>query len=89
MLVTSSSDQTARLWSTSDQKLITELKPEFSENQRWVWDVAFSADSQYLFTASSDNMARLWSISDSQVKRVYRENGHTKAVTSIAFRDGL
>ena len=33
-----------------------------AENQRWVWDVAFSADSQYLFTASSDNLARLWSL---------------------------
>ncbi|GFY52398.1 target of rapamycin complex subunit lst8 [Trichonephila inaurata madagascariensis] len=28
-------------------------------NQRWVWDVAFSADSQYLVTASSDNLSRL------------------------------
>ena len=32
------------------------------EKQRWVWDIAFSADSQYLFTASSDNLARLSSI---------------------------
>ena len=50
--------------------------------------MAFSADSQYLFTASSDNMARLWSIPECSVKRTYRENGHSKAVTCIAFRDG-
>ena len=59
------------------------------EGQRWVWDVAFSADSQYMFTASSDGVARLWSIPDKpEVKRTYKENGHTKAVTCLAFRDG-
>ena len=56
--------------------------------QRWVWDVAFSADSQYMFTASSDGVAKLWSIPDAEVKRTYKENGHTKAVTCLAFRDG-
>ncbi len=95
MLVTASADQTAKVWRTTDLKLITvnffhlylniigninflysieELRSRIfsalikflllpwqelnAENQRWVWDVAFSADSQYLFTASSDNMAR-------------------------------
>ena len=59
------------------------------EGQRWVWDVAFSADSQYMFTASSDGVARLWSIpAKPEVKRTYKENGHTKAVTCLAFRDG-
>ncbi|GFR14012.1 target of rapamycin complex subunit lst8 [Trichonephila clavata] len=56
-------------------------------NQRWVWDVAFSADSQYLVTASSDNLARLWCISKGEVKREY--SGHSKALTALAFRDGI
>ena len=91
VLVTSSADQTCKLWRTSDYSLISELSVE---NQRWVWDVAFSADSQYLFTASSDNMARLWSLPNEmnnysrEVKRTYKENGHQKAVTCLAFRDG-
>lgn len=55
-------------------------------NQRWVWDVAFSADSQYLFTASSDNLARLWNLSTGEVKREY--SGHSKALTALAFKDG-
>ena len=65
-----------------------------AENQRWVWDLAFSADSQYLLTASSDNLARLWSLPNESnnftydVKRVYEENGHQKAVTCLAFREG-
>ncbi|GIX85477.1 target of rapamycin complex subunit lst8 [Caerostris extrusa] len=56
-------------------------------NQRWVWDVAFSADSQYLFTASSDNLARLWNITKGEVKREY--SGHSKALTALAFKDGV
>jgi len=96
ILVTSSADQTCRVWNCrvkNDKQfeLISELS---AENQRWVWDIAFSADSQYLFTASSDNLARLWSLpSESnnfshEVKRVYEENGHQKAVTCLAFREG-
>lgn len=47
LLATTSADQTAKIWSTADFSLVQELK---QENQRWVWDVAFSADSQYMFT---------------------------------------
>ena len=91
VLITSSADQTCKLWRTSDYSLVSELS---EQSQRWVWDVAFSADSQYLFTASSDNMARLWSLPNEmnnfsyEVKRTYKENGHQKAVTCLAFRDG-
>ncbi len=56
------------------------------ENQRWVWDLAFSADSQYLFTATSDNVARLWSLPTNEVKREYV--GHQKPLTCLAFKDG-
>ena len=73
---------TGIIWFFSVQELTV-------EGQRWVWDVAFSADSQYMFTASSDGVARLWSITNKpEVKRTYKENGHTKAVTCLAFRDG-
>ncbi|XP_071050166.1 target of rapamycin complex subunit lst8 isoform X2 [Onthophagus taurus] len=82
ILVTTSADQTAKLWNTSDYELLQELK---QENQRWVWDAAFSADSQYVFTASSDSMAKLWNVKTGQLERQYA--GHTKTVTSIAFRD--
>jgi len=85
LLVTTSADCTAKLWDTSTYEFINELTVE---GQRWVWDVAFSADSQYMFTASSDGVARLWSIPTPEVKRLYKENGHTKAVTCLAFRDG-
>jgi hypothetical protein len=50
LLVTTSADQTARIWKTSDFTLLQELR---HEAQRWVWDAAFSADSQYILTGSS------------------------------------
>jgi len=92
VLATTSADQTARLWTVdNDFELLAVLG---EEKQRWVWDVAFSADSQYMFTCSSDNLARLWSVPNRQnhftheVKRIYEENGHQKAVTCLAFREG-
>lgn len=73
----------SRDYKTEQPTCAVELK---DSNQRWVWDVAFSADSQYIITASSDNLARLWSISTGEVKREY--SGHSKALTSLAFKDG-
>lgn len=67
----------SKSWPTSDNlSPLVELK---GNNQRWVWDVAFSADSQYIITGSSDNLARLWSINTGDVIREY--NGHQKAIT--------
>lgn len=84
LLVTTSADQTARVWKTADFSLVQELK---TEAQRWVWDVAFSADSQYIITASSDNCARLWNVETGAVEREY--SGHQKAVTALAFCDQI
>uniref|UniRef100_T1JHF2 Target of rapamycin complex subunit lst8 n=1 Tax=Strigamia maritima TaxID=126957 RepID=T1JHF2_STRMM len=84
LLVTTSADQTAKIWKTVDFSLATELE---APNQRWVWDVAFSADSQYVVTATSDNFARLWSVETGEVKREY--SGHQKALTCLAFHDSL
>ncbi|XP_022235017.1 target of rapamycin complex subunit lst8-like isoform X2 [Limulus polyphemus] len=75
--------QTGKGWYTQEAMPLVELK---EEGQRWVWDVAFSADSQYVLTAHSDSHARLWSVSTGEVKREY--SGHQKALTALAFRDG-
>lgn len=69
-------------WKATEVTPMVELK---DVNQRWVWDVAFSADSQYAITASSDNLARLWSVTTGEMKREY--SGHQKALTALAFRD--
>ncbi|XP_025409211.1 target of rapamycin complex subunit lst8 [Sipha flava] len=84
LLVTSSADQTACIWKTSDFSLKQELK---DEHQRWVWDTAFSNDSEHLLTASSDGMARLWNIETGNIEREYE--GHQKALTALAFCDSF
>ncbi|XP_043271855.1 target of rapamycin complex subunit lst8 isoform X2 [Venturia canescens] len=84
LLTTTSADQTARVWKTTDFSEMQVLK---HEAKRWVWDAAFSADSQYIFTASSDGVARLWNVSTGIVEREYQ--GHQKAVTALAFRDQI
>ncbi|XP_011308901.1 target of rapamycin complex subunit lst8 [Fopius arisanus] len=84
LLVTTSADQTARVWKTSD---FSETQVFQHESKRWVWDAAFSADSQYIFTASSDGVARLWNVSTGKIEREYQ--GHQKALTALAFRDQI
>ncbi|CAH1155873.1 unnamed protein product [Phaedon cochleariae] len=82
LLITTSADQSAKIWDTSDFSLVQEL---IQENQRWVWDAAFSADAQYVFTASSDGYAKLWNVKKGVMEREYA--GHQKAVIALAFRD--
>lgn len=47
LLLTTSADQTAKIWKTSD---FSEMQALQHESKRWVWDAEFSADSQYIFT---------------------------------------
>ena len=47
LLATTSADGTVRIWKTVDFTMLTELK---ETSQRWVWDCAFSGDSQYIIT---------------------------------------
>lgn len=55
------------------------------EGQRWVWDLAFTMDSENVFTASSDNMVRLWNLNTGEMAREY--SGHSKAVVALSFMD--
>lgn len=91
LLVTTSADCTASVWRTTDLTsgcpLIQPLVSLSTPTQRWVWDSAFSRDSHYLLTASSDATARLWNISSGECVREY--TGHTKAITALAFSDGI
>lgn len=98
-LVTTSSDKTAKLWSTQQlTKLypnpnapsLLQLRPPqvtklLGQHQRWVWDAVFSADSSYLVTACSDHWARLWNLQTGEVVRQY--TGHRSAVTCVALND--
>ncbi|WAQ97443.1 LST8-like protein [Mya arenaria] len=47
LLATTLADNCTKIWKTADLTLHTELK---DSSQRWVWDCAFSGDSQYIIT---------------------------------------
>ena len=49
LLATTLADQTTKIWRTADLTLHAELK---ENTQRWVWDCAFSGDSQYIITGN-------------------------------------
>ncbi|KFQ98143.1 Target of rapamycin complex subunit lst8, partial [Opisthocomus hoazin] len=91
LLATCSADQTCKIWRTSNFSLMTELSIKSNNpgetSRGWMWDCAFSGDSQYIVTASSDNLARLWCVETGEIKREY--SGHQKAVVCLAFNDSV
>ena len=62
------------------------VSQEFTAKKKcWMWDLAFSKDSIYLFTASSDGVPRLWSIADQEVITEFVRFGHGRGVNCLAF----
>mmetsp|Transcript_35318 Transcript_35318/g.56350 ORF Transcript_35318/g.56350 Transcript_35318/m.56350 type:complete len:312 (-) Transcript_35318:557-1492(-) len=80
-LATASADRTVKIWKLPDFTLDRVL----AKHQRWVHDVAFSADSSYLVSACSDSSARLWDLSNGEMIRHY--TGQTKAIVAVALND--
>lgn len=78
-------DQNRQHQQSDEQDTLSPYKVLTSDSQRWVWDVAFSADSQFLVTASSDSVVRLWHVETAETRREY--TGHQKAVTALALSD--
>lgn len=85
-LATASADTTIKIWSSNAATDPATGQPAanasgytldktLTGHQRWVWDMAYSADSAYLVSASSDHTARLWELASGttvrQVSRVF------------------
>lgn len=81
LLATTSSDETIKIWNTSDW---TEEKTLVG-HQQWVWDCSFSGDSAFLLSGASDKTARLWDISQGETVRQYQ--GHAKSVCCVSLND--
>ena len=54
LLATTSADGTCKIWSTADFNLRNTLK---KNSEKWVWDCAFSSDSQYIFTGEYSSLS--------------------------------
>ena len=83
LLATCSADKTIKIWNMEPQGI--GLDKTLTGHQRWVWDMAFSADSAYLVSASSDHYARLWELQTGQTVKQYA--GHHKAACAVALND--
>jgi len=77
-IVTSSGDNTARLW-TSDGQLVKELRG----HTRPLTLALFSPDGKFVVTASADNTVRVWDSLDGKLITEFR--GHSQAVNEVAF----
>lgn len=84
LIATSSADGSIKIWLTNDLSLMGEMKLN-KNGSLWIWDLAFTCDSEYLFSVSSDKLARLWSVKTCGIKREY--TGHQKPVVCLAFSD--
>ena len=77
-LLTSSYDNTARLWDLqSGQSQV------FQGHEWWVWCAAFSPDEQRIVTACQDGSAMVWSVATAQPGSPFL--GHTGPVYTAAF----
>lgn len=83
LLATCSADKTIKIWNMEPHAIT--LDKTLTGHQRWVWDMAFSADSAYLVSASSDHYARLWELSTGMTVKQYA--GHHKAAVCISLND--
>ncbi|PZV25926.1 MAG: hypothetical protein DCF12_12450 [Snowella sp.] len=76
-LVTTSNDQTAKLWTIQGKLLAT-----FIGHKSNIYSVSFSADGQTIATASKDQTIKLWNL-QGQVLRTFK--GHEDSVYSVTF----
>jgi WD40 repeat protein/serine/threonine protein kinase len=81
-LLTSSYDNTARLWDLE--------KPEeirvFRGHDWWVWSAAFSPDERWIVTASQDGSAIVWDAESGAARVTFR--GHAGPVYNAVFAPG-
>lgn len=84
-LVTTSGDQTVRLWDTASGKMIRTFT---SGQDGAVTRAAFSPDGSKIATASDDKTARIWDVATG--REIARLTGHAGALSNVSFApDGV
>lgn len=84
-LATCSSDRSCKIWQYNSEVEEFQEYKTLSGHSGWVWDCDFTVDCSYCLTVSTDMRIRIWKIDEAKVKKVI--NGHTKGITSLAFKD--
>ncbi|CAE7392704.1 MOK, partial [Symbiodinium necroappetens] len=79
LVVTSSSDYTAKVWNWFNGECVQTLTGHASD----VHKVGFSPDGTWVVTASFDSTARIWKLSNGECTQILR--GHTSDLNSIVF----
>ena len=79
MILTASTDNTAKLWDADTGKLIR----SFHGHNDPVNSAVFSKDGGRILTASHDNTAKLWNVETGQL--IHSFQGHKSAVKSAVF----
>jgi G protein beta subunit-like protein len=79
LYATASADASTKLWDWNSGELKVKLA---DRNQtRWIWDVAFTADSRWVCTGGTDKVCRVWDVETGQLKR--QIEWHQKGITCI------
>ncbi len=78
-LLSASIDGTIRIWDSESWELLYEL----TGHNGPVWDLAVSADGQYVASASADQTIKLWQIRGGELLHTFE--GHTAPVLSVVF----
>ena len=79
ILVSSSSDDTIKLWNVETKEVITTLTEHSSD----IESVAFSPDGKILASASRDSTIKLWNVETKEV--ITTLTGHSSDIESVAF----
>lgn len=61
------------------------LHKTFYGHSKWVWDCAFSCDSEFLISCSSDGLAKIWQTESGELIRNLKQ--HKKTVNCLALND--
>lgn len=80
LIVTSSWDNTAKIWNSKTGRVIRKLE---NGHSGFVNSAVFSPDGQFVLTASDDTSAKLWTVASGDVVRTFE--GHQDRIRSASF----